>query len=62
MKRANILANTVIALLVVVAAALIICKFVLPRSKTGSFEIKNLNTITVYDLNENPLKFDRPAG
>jgi len=55
MKRAYFVANVVIALLVAVAAALIIFKFVLPRSETGSFEIKDLNTITVYDLNENPL-------
>jgi hypothetical protein len=56
MKRANFVANIIIALLVAVAAALIIVKFVLPRSEAGPFEIKDLNAVTVYDLNENPLR------
>jgi len=56
MKRVNIAAKSVIVLLVAIAAALVIFKFVLPRSGLGPFVIKNLNAVTVYDLNENPLK------
>lgn len=57
MKKNDLLLNVVITVLLAAVVVVVIVKFVITGKNSDLFNIDALESITVYDLNKNPLKF-----